>query len=418
MPAIARRASGRATPPDGSGSGARRSRGRPRDVGDDHLAVQHERASAPPRPQRLRRARGSIGSAASGRGTEVDIVRHGRRGRGSRPTSARRSSRRRPGSRGRLGQHRLDRRLDRECHAPMIRPPAATIRHTPASGRAGSAGERLVSISIQFLGAAGCVTGSQFLVSVGDRRAGGLRHVPGLAPGGRAQLHPVRVRARRLTRCSDARPPRPLRPDPGPDACRLPRADPRHLATVDLAEVVLLDSAKLQAEFTNRWNRRQARRAERAEQADAETQSEAAVQDHDLAPNGRAADRPRARPRSASLSTTSTTWRGQWSSCAGATTATRSASRTASRPSSTTPATSSGRRSSRCASPMARIPRSIVFSGDLGRNGSPILRDPTPLTHAEYIVVESTYGNREHAPHDAAIVELRGRVDDVATTAA
>ena len=48
----------------------------------------------------------------------------------------------------------------------------------------------------------------------------------------------------------------------------------------------------------------------------------------------------------------------------------------------------------------------IVFSGDLGRDGSPILRDPTPITHAEYVLVESTYGNREHAPHDSAIEEL------------
>jgi hypothetical protein len=47
---------------------------------------------------------------------------------------------------------------------------------------------------------------------------------------------------------------------------------------------VLRDSAKLQVEFTNRWNRRQARKAERAtqaEQADAETQSEAAAHETD-----------------------------------------------------------------------------------------------------------------------------------------
>jgi metallo-beta-lactamase family protein len=50
--------------------------------------------------------------------------------------------------------------------------------------------------------------------------------------------------------------------------------------------------------------------------------------------------------------------------------------------------------------------RTIVFSGDLGRDGSPILRDPTPISHAEYVVIESTYGNREHEPHDSAIEEL------------
>ena len=58
--------------------------------------------------------------------------------------------------------------------------------------------------------------------------------------------------------------------------------------------------------------------------------------------------------------------------------------------------------------------RTIVFSGDLGRNDTPIVRDPTPLTHADYVVIESTYGNREHAPHDAAIDELVAAIGEVA----
>ena len=47
--------------------------------------------------------------------------------------------------------------------------------------------------------------------------------------------------------------------------------------------------------------------------------------------------------------------------------------------------------------------RVIVCSGDLGRPGTPIIRDPTYLTDADYILVESTYGGREHEPHDEAI---------------
>ena len=47
--------------------------------------------------------------------------------------------------------------------------------------------------------------------------------------------------------------------------------------------------------------------------------------------------------------------------------------------------------------------RFVVFSGDLGRPGTPIIRDPTPLVHADYVIVESTYGGREHEPHDEAI---------------
>ena len=47
--------------------------------------------------------------------------------------------------------------------------------------------------------------------------------------------------------------------------------------------------------------------------------------------------------------------------------------------------------------------RTIVFSGDLGRPGTPIIRDPTTLSDADYVLVESTYGGREHEPQDEAI---------------
>ena len=47
--------------------------------------------------------------------------------------------------------------------------------------------------------------------------------------------------------------------------------------------------------------------------------------------------------------------------------------------------------------------RIIVCSGDLGRPGTPILRDPTPMTEADYVLVESTYGGREHEPEAEAI---------------
>jgi metallo-beta-lactamase family protein len=45
----------------------------------------------------------------------------------------------------------------------------------------------------------------------------------------------------------------------------------------------------------------------------------------------------------------------------------------------------------------------IVFSGDLGRPDTPIIRDPTVLTAADWLLVESTYGGREHEPEDEAI---------------
>jgi len=40
--------------------------------------------------------------------------------------------------------------------------------------------------------------------------------------------------------------------------------------------------------------------------------------------------------------------------------------------------------------------RRVVFSGDIGRRDAPILPDPAPLGAADYVLVESTYGDRRH----------------------
>ena len=60
--------------------------------------------------------------------------------------------------------------------------------------------------------------------------------------------------------------------------------------------------------------------------------------------------------------------------------------------------------------------RTIVFSGDLGRPGTPILRDPTSLSEADYVLVESTYGGREHEPSEEAIRLLAETVQIVASS--
>jgi metallo-beta-lactamase family protein len=46
----------------------------------------------------------------------------------------------------------------------------------------------------------------------------------------------------------------------------------------------------------------------------------------------------------------------------------------------------------------ASTTRRLVFSGDLGRKDLPILRDPAPVDRADYLFMESTYGDRVHAP--------------------
>ena len=55
----------------------------------------------------------------------------------------------------------------------------------------------------------------------------------------------------------------------------------------------------------------------------------------------------------------------------------------------------------------------VVFSGDLGRPDTPIIRDPTALDAADYVIVESTYGGREHDPQDVSIAGLADAVRSV-----
>ncbi|HEX7225904.1 MAG TPA: MBL fold metallo-hydrolase [Candidatus Limnocylindria bacterium] len=271
-----------------------------------------------------------------------------------------------------------------------------------------------MGITIQFLGAAGCVTGSQFLVTAGDRRV--------LVDCGMFQGSPEEVERNRM----------PFAFDVGAlDALLLTHAHLDHCgrtpalvragfrgpihatrATVDLSEIVLLDSAKLQVEFTERWNRRRARAAERA----AEMQSEAVAQEVD---DESLPQRIRSAPPEGRTETREPLYDAhdvnraveQMRGCdyneeveitEGVTAIFHDAGHIL----------GSAIIELRITDGEAR--RTIVFSGDLGRDDTPILRDPTPLTHADAVVVESTYGNREHAPHDEAIEALVTAIGEVA----
>ena len=50
--------------------------------------------------------------------------------------------------------------------------------------------------------------------------------------------------------------------------------------------------------------------------------------------------------------------------------------------------------------------RKIVFSGDLGQPGARIVRDPDMVREADYVICESTYGNRLHKNKDETVLEL------------
>lgn len=52
------------------------------------------------------------------------------------------------------------------------------------------------------------------------------------------------------------------------------------------------------------------------------------------------------------------------------------------------------------------VQKSIAFTGDLGRPGMPILRDPSPIPPADLIICESTYGGHTHEPVDETAEQL------------
>jgi metallo-beta-lactamase family protein len=270
-----------------------------------------------------------------------------------------------------------------------------------------------MNLDIQFLGAVGCVTGSQFLVSAGERRL--------LVDCGIFQGSPEEVARNRL--------PFAFEPD-AIDALLLTHAHLDHIGrvpalvkggyrgqiiathgTVELGEIVLRDAAKLQAEAEARWRRHHPDVSEGADE-------EVAVETDDPSlPRRLRSARPEGRTETraalygeADVEQAMTQARGvdydtEVPVLDGITAVFHDAGhilgsaiielRVSDGASATT----------------------IVFSGDLGRDGSPILRDPTPLAHADFVLIESTYGNREHASHEQAVGELVTAVGEVATGA-
>jgi metallo-beta-lactamase family protein len=53
------------------------------------------------------------------------------------------------------------------------------------------------------------------------------------------------------------------------------------------------------------------------------------------------------------------------------------------------------------------LERKLVFSGDLGHRGTPILRDPAYIKEADLVVLESTYGDRLHRTWEATWEEMK-----------
>ncbi|MDD3926735.1 MAG: MBL fold metallo-hydrolase [bacterium] len=60
--------------------------------------------------------------------------------------------------------------------------------------------------------------------------------------------------------------------------------------------------------------------------------------------------------------------------------------------------------------------KSVCFSGDLGRPGMPILRDPYQVKDVDYLILESTYGSRVHESIDKSKETLRLHIEEIYRT--
>lgn len=56
--------------------------------------------------------------------------------------------------------------------------------------------------------------------------------------------------------------------------------------------------------------------------------------------------------------------------------------------------------------------KTIVFSGDLGNSPTPLLHDTEALTHADYLVMETVYGDREHEDREMRKHLLEDTIED------
>jgi metallo-beta-lactamase family protein len=286
----------------------------------------------------------------------------------------------------------------------MIR---GAIGHTPTA----------MGIQIQFLGAVGTVTGSQFLISASERRI--------LVDCGMFQGSPEEVSRNRI----------PFAFEPGSlDALLLTHAHLDHCgripalvrdgyhgpifttsATADLAEIVLRDAAKLQAEAEARWRRKH---PEEAAAGAPELESEEAAAEQPPRDDEAMPERIRtAEPRGMTMTRAALYDERDVDQTVRQFHGVRYGEVTEVAPGVQALFHDAGHILGSAIIELqltdGDATTTVVFSGDLGRSDTPIVADPTPISHADYVLVESTYGNREHAPHDRAIDELVATINEV-----
>ncbi|TME33026.1 MAG: MBL fold metallo-hydrolase [Chloroflexi bacterium] len=270
-----------------------------------------------------------------------------------------------------------------------------------------------MTIAIQFLGAVETVTGSQYLVTAGDRRI--------LVDCGFFQGSPSEVARNRMPLAYDAH---------SVDALLLTHAHLDHCGripslvkagfsgpihatggTLDLTEIVLRDSAKLQEEGEARWLRHHPEAAGAADTAEEETAVER--DDPGMPARLRAAD-----PEAITMSRAALYHPSDVDSTVQLFHPVAYEESLQVAPGISAKFHDAGHILGSAIIELtvedAGGPLTVVFSGDLGRRDTPILRDPTPISHADFVLVESTYGNREHGPMEQAVNDLAAAVSEVA----
>ena len=267
-----------------------------------------------------------------------------------------------------------------------------------------------MAISLRFLGAAGGVTGSQYLLTVGDQR---VVVDCGVFQGGMEETarnrmafsyQPDEVAAVLLTHAHNDHIGR------LPALVRAGYRGPVYTtaATGDLAEIVLTDSAHLMAYAAQRWARHHP-------EAAAETAPEPAESEVDMAAAAARAPHPPVMQTATRAPLFDVDDVGR----------TMDLVRPVGYDSPVTvaPGVEATFHDAGHILGSALIEvrardgdgqTTIVFSGDLGRPDTPILRDPTPLTHADVVVVESTYGDRDHPDAQQAVAELTHVINEIA----
>lgn len=294
-------------------------------------------------------------------------------------------------------------------NCPMGRHIAAAPADQPRQAYSDAMG-----IEIQFLGAVGTVTGSQFLVRAGGQSV--------LVDCGMFQGSPEEVSRNRIPFAFEAG---------ALDALLLTHAHLDHCgripalvrtgfhgpifttaATADLAEIVLRDAAKLQAESEARWRRKHPDEAA-AQHPELEGE-EAAVEDDETMPE----QIRKAEPRGMTMTRAALYDERDVDQTVRQFRGVRYGQMTEVAPGFHATFHDAGHILGSAIIELrvteGDATTTVVFSGDLGRGDTPIVADPTPVSHADYVVVESTYGNREHAPHEQAIEELAATINEVA----